>query len=183
MCCATFRFWADSDIPDSARRRNLCSPSHERSILLMENQYIRIPVRTVTELHAEAFDDIAECAAVRANAPLTEGRIHAPAARNKDVRGLRQVWPLLLPGRRREPWHRTVHLLRRPQSGSGSRRGGSVHLKKRVGVDEELLAVIGSMNDTLSDMEATRNAKRIRWRKCARGRAPLCCAHTRCTPT
>jgi hypothetical protein len=96
MCCATFRFWADSDIPDSARRRNLCSPSRERSILLM---YIRIRVRTVTELHAEAFDDIAECAAVRANAPLTEGRIHAPAARNKDVRGLRQVWPLLLPGR------------------------------------------------------------------------------------
>jgi hypothetical protein len=117
----------------------------------MENQYIRIPVRTVTELHAEAFDDIAECAAVRADAPLTEGRIHALAARNKDVRGLRQVWPLLLPGRCREPWHRAVHLLRRPQSGSGCRRGDSARPKERVGVDEELLAIIGSMNDTLSD--------------------------------
>src|SRR5882757_3342364 len=45
----------DSDILASARRRNLRSPSHERSIRLMEEQLIHSPLRAEIELHPEAL--------------------------------------------------------------------------------------------------------------------------------
>src|SRR5271170_5884569 len=45
----------DSDILASARCPNLRSPSHERSIRLMEEQFIHFPVRAEMELHPEAL--------------------------------------------------------------------------------------------------------------------------------
>ena len=45
----------DSDILASARRRNLRSPRHERSIRLMEDQFIRFPVQPEVELHLKAL--------------------------------------------------------------------------------------------------------------------------------
>jgi hypothetical protein len=45
----------DWDILASAKRRNLRSPSHERSIRLMEEQFIHFPVRAEMELHPEAL--------------------------------------------------------------------------------------------------------------------------------
>jgi hypothetical protein len=45
----------DWDILASARRRNLRSPSHERSIRLMVEQFIHFPVRAEMELHPEAL--------------------------------------------------------------------------------------------------------------------------------
>jgi hypothetical protein len=46
----------DSDIRDSAGRRNLRSRSHERPIRLMKEQFIHFPVRTNMELHPEALE-------------------------------------------------------------------------------------------------------------------------------
>ena len=46
---------AKSHILASARRRNLRSPSHERSIRLMEEQFIRFHVWAEVELHPEAL--------------------------------------------------------------------------------------------------------------------------------
>ena len=46
----------DSDILASARRRNLRSPSYERSIRLMEEQFIRSLVRAEMKLHPEALE-------------------------------------------------------------------------------------------------------------------------------
>src|SRR6266849_1667637 len=45
----------DSDILASARRHNLRSTSHERSMRLMEEQFIHFPVRAEMELHPEAL--------------------------------------------------------------------------------------------------------------------------------
>src|SRR5712672_3567659 len=49
------RYVRDSDILASARRRNLRSPSHERSMRLMEEQFIHFPVRAEMELHPESL--------------------------------------------------------------------------------------------------------------------------------
>jgi hypothetical protein len=48
------RLGRDLDLSASARRHNR-SPSHERSIRLMEDQFVHVPVRAGMELHPEAL--------------------------------------------------------------------------------------------------------------------------------
>src|SRR5215471_10784809 len=52
---ATERLGRDSDLSASARRHNR-SPSHERSIRLMKDQFIHSPVGGEVELHPEALE-------------------------------------------------------------------------------------------------------------------------------
>jgi hypothetical protein len=49
------RLGRDSDLSASARRHNR-SPSHERSIRLMKDQFIHSPVGGEVELHPEALE-------------------------------------------------------------------------------------------------------------------------------
>src|SRR5215471_19207593 len=82
----------------SERRRNLRSPAHERSIRLMEHQFVRFPVRPEMELRSEALklagDEgpaLVGTELVRGLAPNCQSELSIAVLRDNDSRGSEAV--------------------------------------------------------------------------------------------